>query len=64
MPRYIDQYMVDAVKKLKFHRWTPTAMGILRLRLRAYYANGYGHTTATSVLRLRLRADHGYNYER
>ena len=34
-------------------------MGVLLLRVRAYYDNGYGRTTttATGVLRLRLRAN-------
>ena len=48
---------VHAVKKLTFYgRTTPTATGVRRLRLRAYYDYGYGRTTATGVLRLRLRA--------
>ena len=41
-----------------YGRTTPTATGVLRLRLRAYDAYGYGRTwsKATCVLGLRLRA--------
>ena len=49
-----------------YGRTTPTATGVLRLRLRAYYAYGYGRTmpTATGVLRSRLRAYDAYGYGR
>ena len=58
---------VHALKKLTFYgRTTPTATGVLRLRLRAYYAYGYGRTwsKATGVLGLRLRAYYAYGYGR
>ena len=47
------------IKELTFYgRTTSTATGVLRSRLRAYYAYGYGRTTPTAmgVLGLRLRA--------
>ena len=56
---YIYIYTVHALKKLTFYgRTTPTATGVLRLRLRAYDAYSYGRTwsKAMSVLGLRLRA--------
>ncbi len=41
---------VLALKKLTFYgRTTPTATGVLRLRLRAYYAYGYGRIAATTT---------------
>ena len=58
---------VHALKKLTFYgRTTPTATGVLRSRLRAYYAYGYGRSTATGtgVLRLWLRAYYDYGYGR
>ena len=54
-------------KKLTFYgRTTPTATGVRRLRIRAYYDYGYGRTTttATGVRRLRLRACYAYGYGR
>ena len=60
-------YTVHALKKLTFYgRTTSTATGVLRSRLRAYYAYGYGRTTptATGVLGLRLRAYYAYGYGR
>ena len=58
-PGNIDYGTVHALKKLTFYgRTKPTATGVLRSRLRAYYAYGYGRTTptVTGVLGLRLRA--------
>ena len=58
---------VHALKKLTFYRrTTPTATGVLRSRLRAYDAYGYGRTwsKATGVLGLRLRAYYAYGYRR
>ena len=50
---------VHALKKLTFYeRTTPTAMGVLRSRLRTYYAYGYGRTC------LRLRVYYAYGYGR
>ena len=60
-------YTVHALKKLTFYGHTmPTATGVLRSRLRAYYAYGYRRTTptATDVLGLRLRAYYAYGYGR
>ena len=60
-------YTVYALRKLTFYgRTTPTATGVTRSRLRAYFVYGYGRTTptATGVLRLQLRAYRGYNYGR
>ena len=57
--------MVHALKKLTLYgRTTPMATGILRSRLRAYFAYGYGRTTltATGVHGLRLRAYYAYGY--
>ena len=61
------EYTVHALKKLTFYgRTTPTATGVLRLRLRTYYAHGYGRSslTATGVRRLRLQAFYAYSYRR
>ena len=67
---------IHALKKLMFYgRTTPTATGVLRSWLRAYYtygyrraydAYGYGRTTltATGVLGLRLRGYYAYGYGR
>ena len=58
---------VHALKKVTLYgRTTPTATGVLRSRLRAYYAYGYGRTTPTAagVLGLRLRAYYAYGYGR
>ena len=42
--------MVHALKKLTFYgRTTPMATGVLRARLRAYYAYGYGRIVATTT---------------
>ena len=62
---YVLTCMVHALKTLTFYRRTSfTATGVLRLRLRAYDAYGYGHTTltATGVFGLRLRAYYAYGY--
>ncbi len=41
---------VHALKKLTFYgQTTPTATGVLRLRLRAYDAYGYGRATLTAT---------------
>ena len=57
---------IKKVNALRAYYATPTATGVLRRRLRAYYADGYGRTTpsATGVLRLRLRAYCAYGYGR
>ena len=58
---------VHTLEKLTFYgRTTPTATGVLRSRLWAYYTYSYRRTTpiATGVLRLRLRAYYAYGYGR